>query len=120
MAEYFIEMEVNDMNTNLKSKISEYNWDDGFMLPKEILDDPNCDLALALEMFYLADGYRYLENQAEATELKEWKEFIVNLYNDILNNKFSKTENSFEIPLSKVTKYKLRKQQVPEVFLTDI
>lgn len=36
------------MNNELRQMLSEYNWDDGFVLPKEVLENPDCDLALAL------------------------------------------------------------------------
>lgn len=48
------------MNNKLRQLLNEYNWDDGFDLAKEMLENPDCDLALALEIFYLADGYSYL------------------------------------------------------------
>ena len=32
---------------DLKNKLNEYNWDNGFAFPKEILADADCDLALA-------------------------------------------------------------------------
>lgn len=105
---------------DLRSKLNEYNWDDGFEIPKEILAAPDCDLALALEIFYLSDGYAYLEDLTRTTELKEWGRFITVLYNDILNNKFPKTSTSFEIPLSKVQKYKLQKKGISKIFLTDL
>lgn len=105
---------------DLKSKLNEYNCDNGFEIPKEILAAPGCDLALALEVFYLADGYGYLEKSTKTAVLEEWTEFITILYNDILNNKFPKTDTSFEIPLSKVQKYKLRKKGISEIFLTDL
>lgn len=105
---------------DIKNKLNEYNWDDGFEVPKEILNDANCDLAMALEIFYLADGVCYLENPSYNPNLEKWSLFIATLYNDILNGKYPKTDTLFEVPLSKVAKYKLRKAQVPEVFLTDL
>lgn len=111
-----VKMVYND----LRNKLNEYNWDDGFELPKEILADPGCDLALALEIFYLGDGYAYLENLEKTTDLKEWGSFITALYDDILNNKFPKTGKSFEIPLSKVQKYKLQKKGISKIFLIDL
>ena len=104
----------------LKQRIREYNWDDGFVVVQEILDDSNCDLALALEIFYLADGYAYLENFNTNFKLEDWSSFISNLYKDIIDGKYKKTKSVFEIPLSKVQKYKFIKKQVPEVFLTDL
>lgn len=50
------------VHNDLRSKLNEYNWDDGFEIPKEILAAPGCDLALALEIFYLSDGYAFLDN----------------------------------------------------------
>ena len=113
---------------DLKNKLDEYNWDDGFEVPRTIrfevprtiLADPDCDLALALEIFYLAGGYEYLEKSARRTKLQKWNPFITVLYEDILDNRFPKTDTSFEIPLSKVQKYKLRKKGAAEIFLTDL
>lgn len=41
---------------DLEKILNEYNWDDGFAIPKKILDNPHCDLALALKIFYLLMG----------------------------------------------------------------
>ncbi|WP_252871370.1 DUF4274 domain-containing protein [Roseburia inulinivorans] len=84
---------------DLENMLNEYNWDNGFEIPKEILADPRCDLALALEIFYLSDGYAYLEDLEKTTDLKEWNSFITALYDDISNNKFPKTGKSFKIPI---------------------
>ena len=81
---------------DLRSKLNEYNWDDGFEIPKQILAAPSCDLALALEIFYLSDGYAFLDDSTKITDLKEWGKFITVLYDDILNNKFPKTSTTFK------------------------
>lgn len=106
--------------SDLQKALQEYNWDDGFEIPEEILRNANCDLALALEVFYLADGFAYLDGHAEGTGLEEWKQFIDKLYRDILSGKYVKTSNQYEIPLTKVQKYKFRKKSVPEIFLSDL
>ena len=108
------------MNSKLRHLLLEYNWDDGFGLPKELLENPDCDLALALEIFYLADGYSYLIDKSRSTSLKEWKLFVEKLYNDILEGKYIQTASTFENPLTKVQRYKLKKQQIPDIFLTDL
>ena len=105
---------------DLRNKLNEYNWDDGFEIPKEILADPSCDLALALEIFYLGDGYSYLEDLGKTTDLEEWGSFIAALYDDILNNKYPNTGKPFENPLSKVQKYKLQKKGISKIFLIDL
>jgi hypothetical protein len=105
---------------DLEELLNEYNWDDGFETPKEILINPYCDLALALKIFYLADGFAYLEGAAEKSGLSEWKQFINSLYNNILDNKYKESGRQYEIPLTKVQKHKFRKKQIPEIFLTDL
>jgi len=40
--------------------LDNYNWDNGFEVPTEILSNPHCTLSTALLAFYRADGYRYL------------------------------------------------------------
>lgn len=109
-------MSVND----LENILNEYNWDDGFKIPRKLLNNPDCDLALALEIFYLADGFAYLDGLVEETWRVEWKQFVCSLYNDILDGKYIKGARRYEIPLTKVQKYKFRKKQIPEVFLTDL
>lgn len=105
---------------DLEKFLNTYNWDDGFAIPEKILGSPHCDLALALKIFYLADGFAYLDGFAGKTESKEWNKFISSLYNDILSNKYRKNGRPYQIPLTKVQKYKFRKKQVPEIFLTDL
>ncbi len=105
---------------DLEEILNEYNWDDGFEIPKGILDNSHCDLALALKIFYLADGFAYLDGFEEKNGLKEWRQFICSLYNDILSNKYKESGTCYEIPLTKVQKYKFRKKQIPEIFLKDL
>lgn len=105
----------------MKQQLDDYNWDDGFDFPKQILANPNCDLALALEVFYLADGYEYLiDMKRDDWKLEKWLCFVEKLYADIKKGVYMKGNHSFENPLSKVQCYHLRKKNVPEVFLTSI
>lgn len=98
----------------------EYNWDNGFDFPRKLLGNPECDLALALEIFYLADGYAYLLGGAEGASSAEWRSFIERLYEDILQGRYIRTAAAFENPLNKVQRFKLKKQQVPDIFLVDL
>ena len=107
-----VKMVYND----LENMLNEDNWDNGFEIPKEILADPRCDLALALEIFYLSDGYAYLEDLEKTTDLKEWNSFITALYDDISNNKFPKTGKSFKIPLSRFKNTSFRKKVFQKFF----
>ena len=109
-------MSYND----LESILDEYNWDDGFDIPKQILNDPVCDLAMALEIFYLADGFAYLEHSIAEGELSGWEKFIGSLYDDIVSGRYRKNNNQYKIPLSKVQKHKLKQKQIADIFLTDL
>lgn len=105
----------------MQQTIHNYNWDDGFEMPQRILEDENCDLALALEIFYLGDGFTYFMTFAHSIGgTKEWFQFISKLYDDIVNSRYKKTVHHFEIPLSSAQRYRFKRDNIPEVFLTDI
>ncbi|WP_422615026.1 DUF4274 domain-containing protein [Cohnella caldifontis] len=65
-------------------------------VPKAILGNDNCDFGTGLLMFYRADGYRLLQSKDAVSEstLREWKEFISNLYQRLLEDGFSNKEIS--------------------------
>lgn len=102
----------------LKFILANYNWNHGFDIPKKILNEKTCDLALALEIFYLCDGYAYFLNGK--TGSSEWLEFISNLYIEIVNGKYQLSQYHYEIPLNFMQKDHLRKNGVPNVFLKDV
>ena len=101
---------------------SNYNWGDGFDIPKAIIDNPKCGLSTALMIFYGTDGYTYLSGREENANMSKWNEFVTGLYNDIVNGKFLSNGIAFTVPLTKVQKYKLDKVVSPKetVFITDI
>ena len=88
-----------------------YNWNDGFDIPKEVLDNKNCDLGTALLTFYLADGYRLLEDRESYNnpDLPEWGAFIKNLFDKIQSENFLESKIAYIPELTKVQKFKLRK-----------
>lgn len=105
----------------LKTLIDSYNWDDGFALPRQIVQDEACDLALALEVFYLGDGFGFFQTFAHNTGgSKEWFDFIAPLYDAIESGRYPRTGHHYSLPLSRVARYQLRKQNIPEIFLTDL
>ncbi|GAB6088103.1 DUF4274 domain-containing protein [Alkaliphilus crotonatoxidans] len=100
-----------------------YNWDNGFEIPRKILLKSCCELSTALMMFYAADGDRYLQDKDENNgNLKEWSIFIKELYNRIINNEFLKGDIKFVPPLSKVQIFKLKKiiSDEESVFLEEL
>lgn len=105
----------------LKQQLFDYNWDDGFSFPQNLLNDDECDLALALDIFYLADGYGYIQNYPNVDYgTEDWLNFIETLMKDIIEGRYKKTDNRYEIPLTKVQKYKLNKLGVPKILISDI
>jgi hypothetical protein len=88
-----------------------YNWNNGFDIPKALLENENCDLGTGLLMFHDADGYRMLENPEEVLDssLEEWKDFLCNLYNRLENAEFTSRSILYNPELTKIQKFKLKK-----------
>ena len=87
-----------------------YNWSDGFDIPKKIIEKECCDLSTALMIINGADGYRYLqEKNIQNDNLDEWEKFIKSLYETILNRKYPISTIKFKPPLNKVQLYYLKK-----------
>lgn len=86
-----------------------YNWDNGFDIPQLVLDNEQCDLSIALLIFYRADGLSYLADKSDNVNLPQWSFFIKKLYDSILMGKYQRGEIEFKVPLSKVELFKLKK-----------
>lgn len=99
-----------------------YNWDNGFEVPKAIMTNKNCTLSVALLLFRLADGLSFLQDKDSVKGLPDWESFITSLYNQILSGEFLPGKACFDPNLSKVQMYKLQKILAPEesLFITAI
>ena len=99
-----------------------YNWDNGFEMPKLILANKKCNLSTALLMFYRADGIVYLLDKADNKNSPQWFSFIRALYYAILNRDYHEDNIEFKIPLSKVQLFKLQKKLVKQenIFIKNI
>lgn len=87
-----------------------YNWDDGFELPKSILKNENCELSTALLIFYLVGGEEFLfEREQMLSKKSDRITFLSELYDNIISNIYPKGRIYFEPPLTKVEIYKLKK-----------
>ncbi|MCM3654351.1 DUF4274 domain-containing protein [Metabacillus litoralis] len=99
-----------------------YNWNSGFDVPTIILENEACDFGTGLLMFYFADGYRMLENPDEvsSSSLKEWKDFLGKIYNKFINLEFKPQNISFDPELTKIQKYKLKKNNpnIPDLLIS--
>ncbi len=92
--------------------LDNYNWDNGFEVPEEIINHPNCTLPIALLAFHRADGIQYLlEGEAIfANRLsKSWEDFIKEVYDKILKKQYPNGSISFQPEITKIQKFKLNK-----------
>lgn len=98
-----------------------YNWDDGFSIPRIIVDNAECDMGTALMVFDLAEGYGYFPIIKEVNERvnKEWLDFVSYLYKRIVNSDFKNQNFKYVPELSKVQIYKLKKENpdINEIFV---
>ena len=73
-------------------------------------------------IFYLADGYRYLSERNESSDIPDWLSFVSNLYDRIYAGNYTEHSIAFSVPLSKVQVFKLKKQldENEQIFITPI
>ena len=110
---------IEDMDAEpLDILISDYNWDNGFRIPQMVIDNKNCELSTAMKTFYLGDGYSYLIQNLN--DNSKWFQFISCLHNRILEGNFLKGNLYYKIPLTKTQIYKLKKNNVQDIFLKPI
>lgn len=108
-------MLTNKENINkekLHNLLLEYNWNDGFDLPRAIVNNPECDLGTAIMCFDLADGYTYLvdfEELQNSRPKSEWFAFVDSLFHRIKEKDFKTSEIHFEPGLTRVQKFQLKK-----------
>lgn len=92
-----------------------YNWDDGFAVPTAIANHPGCDQALALRLFWLADGLAwYTSKGSPGRYQQEWGAFCHLISDGILSGRFPQGDLSFDPGLSRVEMYRLAKSEIPE------
>ncbi|WP_347321067.1 DUF4274 domain-containing protein [Rossellomorea sp. RS05] len=98
-----------------------YHWDSGFEVPTVILHNEACDLGTGLLLFHYADGYRLLEKSEKNSDssLGEWQEFMAKIYNKLLSLDFKSQSISFDPGLTKIQKYKMKKNDpdLPDVLI---
>ena len=99
-----------------------YDWANGFGIPKSILANSACSLGTALLLFYQGDGYRYLTERPAESDLPDWLSFISALYFDIKVGKYTDKSIPFDVPLTNIQIFKLKKNLAKDesVFITNI
>jgi hypothetical protein len=104
--------------SELRKLASDHNWNDGFALPWSIADHVNCDLMVALELFWLSEAAEvYLGEALEDSYNSDWHSFSRTLANRILEGRFAKGTSKFQAHLTKVQVSSYRKKGLPSVFL---
>lgn len=99
-----------------------FDWNNDFDVPKAILVNESCDLGTGLLIFQYADGYRLLESPVEvsASPFKEWKDFLFEVNDKLINLEFKSKDISFNPELTKTQIYKLKKNNpnIPEILIS--
>ena len=85
-----------------------YNWDNGFEIPRMILKNKNCELSTALLMFYRCYGYSFMMRENNNNQ-SEWFLFTRELYESIVSQKYELGTIGFKVPLSKTQLFKIKK-----------
>lgn len=99
---------ISDEET-LFAFMNNYNWDDGFDIPSIALKSKHCKLATALKIFYDAGGGEALMEKSLMRGSDKWAKFVKGLYAKIIENKYEQGSVGYNIPLSKLKRYKLAK-----------
>lgn len=100
-----------------------YNWGDGVELPYYIAMHKNCELAIALRIFYDGEGFfKFLDKPfyEKQSSDKKWVCLIETVYSRIVNGCYSKKELHYTIPLDDEDKAELKKQGVPDIMWKDV
>jgi len=105
----------------MTESVRNYDFSDDFLLAEKILTSPLCDLALALRIFYLANGYEFLKDATgHGGGDARWLFFMSTLKKDIESGTFKDEGRPFRIPLTRNQKAGLKKMRIRDVFLTDL
>lgn len=98
-----------------------YNWDDGFDVPYAIANHPRCDLAVALELFWLSDAVEvHLDRHRISPASENWVRFFEFLMGRLMAGRYERGEASFVPDLSRVEMHKYKKLNVPDLFLSEV
>ena len=117
-----IEM-IEDISSadELQRAAIQYNWNDGFRLPVAIANHPQCDLAVALELFWLSDSISWYTKERELNSYnRDWAEFCELITERILSGFYHHGPDSFNNELSRSLLGKYKKQNVPDILLNNI
>lgn len=101
----------------LHALLDHYNWDDGFEVPLAIANNPACELATAIRLFWLADGGSWIQmSNKERAKASDHDAFCSALFGRITAGSYSVVTVSYVKDLPKVAQYKFEKAGLPPLF----
>jgi len=118
-------LKSTDSKEALHAFATEHNYDDGYEIPEMIIDNPNCDLATALTIFYDIEGINYLleGKNADIYEKESYALFQI-IQKHVYEGFYTESgEIQFIVPLTKVQVYQIKKAGLKEkdyVFIKNI
>ena len=86
-----------------------YNWDDGFDIPRSIVENEFCDFGTALMIFSDADGYSFLIEGNNSLFSDEQLKFISDLKLKIEKRDFQNSSFLYVLELSRIMLFKIKK-----------
>ena len=101
----------------LHALLDHYNWDDGFEVPLAIANNPACELATAIRLFWLADGGSWFQlPNHERAKAPDHDAFCSALFDRITAGSYSAGTVLYAEELPKVAQYKYEKAGLPPLF----
>ncbi len=113
------EIPINASGIELRELARAHNWDNGLEVPIAISEHASCDLAVALELFWLADAATVLSIDEDPNG-DPWFHFCELIADRILTGYYTGASSSFEVPLTKVQVHNYRRSGLAEIFLTRV
>jgi hypothetical protein len=106
----------------LMKLLGAYNWNDGYDIPKAIALHPAADLAVALNLFWLASADEWYGNPEPPEE--DWAlegfDFCRLITERILAGCYAVGSASYDPGFNRVALYHFRRSDFPEVFYTPV
>jgi len=108
-------------STELQDAARTHNWDDGFAIPLDIANHRLCDLAVALDLFWLAEAILWYQGEIEEDIYNgEWVAFSKLITSRILNDSYKVGTAEFRSEFGRVQRYKYLKSGVPALLLDNV
>jgi hypothetical protein len=106
---------------DLNQLIDVYNWDDGFIVPNAVMEHRECDLGIALKMFWLSEAAQLFSDSFDDSKSpRQWIDFCRTLASLITTGTYVTSTITYMVPINSVAKRKLANRGVPAILYTDV